>query len=577
MSSTLPHLEIVTDNSESSGSFRRPITPNSSSEESPYRLSNYYFGKNSTRSSNNSERANFTNTSHVVGGRPETDSRGEKSLNQVPQRFSQFILHDSATDRSDLPNREGISPNSRRDISDLMGSQATIFSTKGDKPRGKPRSPTRMLPHSARKNSENPVLLTRKSALKYKLSTVLNRIRKRLRRMANRISTWSRRAFVFVTRRKGTARTQFNSKGSILHRKPSVRRALSTTSRKQISGPLNNPNLGQPADRVDKLAPEIKALVQPHLPYVPHLPHQLLHQLPHLPHDLPRSHILSRYMSEQSIPIAHKPFQAPEVEGPPPPPHKVTASLESQRLQMAWRQYLANVLAQRIQLRQEIHMFQALLAGHNVPPVFKSGASVVSSIRAEEVVASENSHEDEDTYSGARGASGTRGASGASGAKPTMSMSHSLISVSDSVLSDTDAASLPGELSDSDYDWDEGPHVEKLNSALNRRSVLGEMLDYDSDDKSSASSCISETYINSEEVNAITPPESIAMSRANSQMIKRYGTIKRHVTPVPTTPSSKYSSDDHGSPDSPPPSSPRKLPRSTGVHLQLNLVCTSEL
>lgn len=554
------HLEITTDNLASTSeqffdgkeAQLEASKSGKSNSSASYRLSKYYFEGPSSSGSQLTEKANFSNTSHFPVGLPKPVE--QESFNQVPQRFSQFLIdQNSFSDKNkhlpansqQLPKHTP-GPSYIRDISDLMGSQATIFSTKEAETQAR---------------LKQRGLLTRQKAVKYKQGTVLYRLRKRLRRFAARVANFPKKAFRFVVRRKGTRRAQVGQ--SFVQKRNSLKRNRSTMLKKSISGPITNPNLGKPAERVAGIPPEMKRMATEkelalQLRQLQIVEHQKMkdfaRSLSGSPADSKKSH-LSRYISEQLQLHAHKPrepYQATIQEsskGPTPPPHRVSrsaaltpttpphrgVSLENQMLKTAWRRYLTNVLAQRIQLRQEIHMFQSLLAGSSMPDVPEIASSYRGSFTDAE-------------------ATHTRHSSAAKPLPPIDSDTQSLVSVSDSILSDSDAASLPDEVSDSDFEED--PQVTKFTNALNRRSVLGEMLDYNSDDESVSSRELSERSEKS---------DSVQVSRANSQMLKRYGTVRKTaMTPPPAaTPSSKYLSDQE---------SPRKMPRSAAVHQNLNLV-----
>lgn len=492
-------------------------------------------------------------------------------LHQVPERFSQYI--------ADPPKASGSQQLSsqysdRRDISDSMGSQATIFSTRGDelnlrsKSKRKNRAmlgrrPTKAGPDYGEKRTQG---LFRRSALRSKEGSMSYRMKLRLRKMAAKLRAmkhWPKRIHAFVTRKKATQRATMRRNSQ---------KSSKSTGPATISAPLKNPQLGseQGAAKVDGLTAELKHMaghdVQEHSNPAPEIA-RVASPASKTSKDGKWSH-LSKFISEQqelSSPGLLKPYNSnlafSETSGPPPPPHIVSASLERQKIQVLWRRYLSNVLAQRIQIRQEITMFQALMAGQSVPSLLKGNPEVASSHNASIV----KGGSERGTNSSHLGDPISRAASAASGKVLTQTIAESdisgdddavsLVSVSDSILSDNDIVSLPEEVSD----WEEDPAVEKLHQTLNRRSVLGEMLDYESDDSSLETG--SSVYLN-----------LITQSATESAIIKRYGTLRRNrskaTTPAPTR--SFLTPPATTSPKVADFTPERIIPRSSGIHCNLN-------
>lgn len=508
-------------------------------------------------------------------------------LHQVPERFSQFI--------ADVPRSKGSNNCSsvyseHRDISDSMGSQATIFSTRQDSLSNRSRSRTRKRtilrrkPTKAGPDYDRASLgLFRRKALRFKDGSMGYRLKLRLRKLVAKLKAmkhWPRRVHAFVTKKKATQKAVMRKES--LHRRKSSKTPSAPAA---ISAPLKNPYLGkeQGASRVEGLTDELKhmagheaaktgavASLKPGPVTAVSSSHPSGNAIS--TDDGKWSHI-SKFISEQqelSSSGRGKTYNSSsaltESDAPQPPPHTVSASFEKLQMQALWRRYLANVLARRIQLRQEITLFQALVAGHSVPSMLKGTPEVALSYNASIV----KNSSDRDTNS--LPLDHSRGNSAASEKifKPlTVAESEqapdddmiSLVSVSDSILSDNDVVSLPEEVSD----WEEDPTVVKLHETLNRRSVLGEMLDYDSDDATSASG--SSNYLNLE-----------TQSATESAIVKRYGTLRRKkstvtstpaaatpvpATTVPATPSSKYLQDTA--------EVSYQIPRSTGIHCNLNV------
>lgn len=491
-------------------------------------------------------------------------------LHQVPERFSQYI--------ADPPKASGSHKSSslysdRRDISDSMGSQATIFSTREDSLNQRSKSKIRNRAMLRRKptkagpdyGKDASLGLFRRKALRSKEGSISYRMKLRLRKMVAKLKAmkhWPKRIHAFVTRKKATQRATMRSNS---------RRSQKASGPAVISAPLKNPYLGseQGAAKVEGLTAELKHMAG-------HEDHDRSAPAPETttiasPVSKPSNHgkwsHLSKYISEQqelSSPGLLKPYNSnaafSDPSAPQPPPHTVSASLEKQKIQVLWKRYLSNVLAQRIQLRQEITLFQALMAGQSVPSMLKGSPEVASSYNASIV----KGGSERGTNSSHLGDPVSRAGSAASGKVLARTIAESdvaddddavsLVSVSDSILSDIDNVSLPEEVSD----WEEESTVEKLHQTLNRRSVLGEMLDYESDDASLESG--SSVYLN-----------LCSQSATESAIIKRYGTLRRNRSKA-TTPGPRRSV------LTPPVATqvmvhdiePRLIPRSSGIHCNLN-------
>lgn len=473
-----------------------------------------------------------------------------------------------------------------RDISNSMGSQATIFSVREDQLSTKSktrlrnrgmlrRRPTKAGTDYGRDSSSG---LFRRKAVRSKDGSFGYRLRLRLRKMAAKLramKNWPKRVYAFATKKKATQRATMEKSARLL-------RSRNNSKLPMISAPLKNPYLGRElgASRVEGLTDDLKnmaghgtldnsgAAIPPKEAAIP----------PKVSDEAKWSQ-LSRYISEQqelSIPQA-KPYESSaafDSEAPPPPPHTVSASLEKQRIQGLWKQYLVGVLTQRIQLRQEIAMFQALVAGQSVPSVLKGTPEVALSYNASIVKGDSDRGTTSSHYDDFVPKSGEIERNVyAETIEDDDDDAVSFVSVSDSILSDNDAVSLPDEVTD----WEEeDPAVAKLNRSLNRRSVLGDMLNYDSDDASLGSG--SSVYLNLN-----------SQSVTESAIFKRYGTLRRKRSTATNTPkreSSIVAKATMPAPATPPPATPppatpplnaledisdSSIPRSTGIHRDLHI------
>lgn len=247
------------------------------------------------------------------------------SFNQVPKRFSSFIVDQARS--------------SVRDISDLMGSQATIFSTRPGDPQ----------PESA---ASPP--LARRGAIRARQGGLWYRMRVRMRRVADRMAH-GLRAFVVRTKRVRSFR------GALRRRRRAARAPVS--ARGAISAPVANPALGlAPATRVPHLSSAIRKMAgQPVSSSEENVPQRA-------------DSVEAKDSAPKTLEPAARPVTPPQVP-PTPPPHTagtLRAYLGEQRqrqqAQALWRQYLANVVAQRIALRQEIAVFHLLAAQLELPP-----------------------------------------------------------------------------------------------------------------------------------------------------------------------------------------------------------------
>lgn len=473
-----------------------------------------------TRNESNSDKLTgtgpaYANTLHISGRDVAMSKEAvmDVTLNQVPPRFSQFIVdqNEVATVTSTVPHRNSIT------ISELMGSQATIFSTREQsggvhRKRSRHRIPAPSVPQ-----------LSRRLAIRIKEGGLLYRLKIRMRRVMAATKQKGRRMLAYVV-------------GS---RHKSVQRRR-TKGRVTISAPLANPTLGKgSALRVPELTGALKnmagyqddnAATQPIQGHIAEYDGKMSH--------------LTNYISEQRQLSAAPESDAFLIESaaPPPPPHKDSQfEMERQRVHTLWRQYLANVLAQRILLRQEISVFQALSAGTHVARLGATDAvsshrmSFAQSQRVS--LAFSGYSEDKNIISRKQSVRSLPepniGNTPRLGSSPENPLAPSELGLLDW---ETQSSMLLVSVSDSLFSVESvDPTVQKLHRVLNRRSVLGDMLDYDSDERELVFSSGLED----------SDPD-----------LQRYGTVRRS-TP---TASSKYLD-----------ISLRLMPRSFGISQELNL------
>lgn len=444
-------------------------------------------------------------------------------LNQVPKRFSQFILdqqnpymvqrldhlsmnlismysggtpsyvdpsthrlhrrshpHTGSTATSSQPKKpstDSAVETLARNILDSMGSQATIFSIR---------------PQDADSHASS---LRRLRAVRAK-DGVLYRLKLRLKKMAHKVR------YIFTVPRKKTVKpvgpTKQKRRLRLWRRRPPTAKGAPI----KISAPMHNPKLGDGIELVPMDSRlKAKAGVQNANPV-----------------EVNDEDSLKRKML---LPPAPVPVQRPLLQQPAPPspsPRPVpTRDIHSNRkllqapvmddsledvLIEAWRHYLTQVVASRIKLRQEINFFQSLKKEQE----YKFGIDT-----EEELVARSNTvttaATTEPTAAAVESASMTR-ESTVSYAKPSYKMSVKLVATATSEYESDDDVAL------SVLD----PATDEFNHAYaNRHSVLGDMLDYVSDTTSVSSQT---------SVATSTGPEAI--SREDLGLGARYGTVVRH-------------------------------------------------
>lgn len=496
-----------------------------------YDLSNYSHLLNTVHLLQNSLRPSEDETQQLR--RLLTESAGispqpfnQETFNQVPQRFSQFIVNQNmqvAPVSSDASkSRSSPASESSEIISCLMGSQATIFSTRKHKagarePRwGRSRS---RKPRAGIDYSEDTPPLERRPAVRYKQGSAMYRLRMALRRLAARLRRGMApvRKFFVGRKHRATANVQFSSasvarkalvgqrKGPLRQRSVRLRGSRPTVA---ISGPMENPGLvsGAGADRVEHLTEELKQQAgAPRDPLVEERQGKLSH--------------LSNYIAEQrhlskNALASHTTFLT--ASGPPaPPPHKNTLfrtlSLDMAnrlKLQAAWSQYLLHVVSQRIKLRQEIHIFQTLLAlpGMSLDAggyhEFSQSGSLAESSSAKDSLSRTESIANSDISRNIE----------LSASKHTVASSVYSLNESESLVDVESLESVPETIDE---------NVHKFQQVLNRRSMLGDMLDYDSDESASSSEY---SASGASEMGSL---QCLRVSAMALPILSRYSTIRR--------------------------------------------------
>lgn len=406
---------------------------------------------------------------------PEKISDETHQFNQVPPRFSQFITEQQGHQRSvhDTSNSSSLgtesngplrrkshstlatnrvlrtknSPGSlgrmsgdrfalNRQISESMGSQATIFSTRlgSDK-------------NTKGYGSDENSLLARRKAIKFKQGGALYRIKLRLQKLLKRF-----KKLKFITK--------VSSKRMSLRKKPSMKKTL------QISVPMTNPQLGQAKVQIESSKSNNRSSKSNQLSeFIDQQQNLYLRNLDgktksiNYKSDSHRKPKITKTFDDiEEVPVSET-SSAP----PPLPPHHGNTTIISDYNDMVelWRKYLVHVLYKRIQLRQEIGLYQTMLANQELKTRQLSVGSAVNGIYAID------EHQDSET-----------------GSTTMSTSSHDTNDSNDTA----DTISETGTLSD--YDHPKVIHhfvldtdTEKFNRKYaNRQSVLGEMLDYSSDD-----------------------------------------------------------------------------------------------
>ena len=499
----------------------------------------------------------YSNTSHInMSNTPvkpqgsydlhNTPVRGqidENLFNQVPKRFSQFIIDQQVPNdvhKLDNLTLDSISiysldaprmrePNNLKISNDRMvsgqlenntelkrtpsaaGSQSTIFSTRHEKRRlfkfSKPKS--------------NISSLSRTKAIRFKEGSLFYRLKVRMKKLGKKLKALRFNNFTVSSKRTGSIKRS-NTRGKTLkrkYRKNPQNAAVRRLTSKEISVPYSNPRLGRgETERVDTLDSRLK-----HQAGAIGDPNDITNNI--------KQNQISGYIDEQqdtyinsmytktkssSINYGNNTIRKKDAKNtynstsdieeipPTPPPHlehNEFSTVEGEKANDvigAWKRYLSHVISQRIQLRQEIIFFQKLAASNDVSFMADDGMS--KEIEAHDGPESESEFVSESENTLGKSISETETLSGSE------------------IGTESDIVDLP---------------TQEFNKAYNRRSMLGEMLDYDSSDNELVSSSV---YSESSHSSTIRYENFIrsASSTASSDLGigKRYGTILRRNTTI---------------------------------------------
>lgn len=505
----------------------------------------------------------YSNTSHinmvhtpVNQNTSNTSCKNEDNLiNQVPKRFSRFIYEQQNPQIQKLDNlslnsisiysladakskgmNQSLTSNMKK-RTDTLGrlsdadsaSQTTIFST---------RQASKLMLDSPTKIKSNSSLM-RSKAIRFKEGGWYYRLKLRVKKFAKKLRALRFNNFRVPSKRTGSIKRT----GTIvkLPREKTLKRkyrqnpqniAVKRLTSKDISVPYSNPHLGQgEIKRVDNLNNELKQEAGAF--GGSHNNADIKHnQMSEYIGEQQDSYINSMYTKTKSSSInygnnslntkakRHTYNSISDIEEipPTPPPHLEHNNFSTVQGEDAndvigiWSRYLRHVISQRIQLRQEIVFFQALAANRN-------SGFVMDDLNID----TKDNYElqDESEY--------------ASDSQKTISES--------AYETETDAElitiSSPGSGITEDSDVANSP-TNEFSKIYNRRSLLGEMLDYDSSDNELVSSSV---YSNSsQESRSINAKYEDFVRRANStassnlEIGKRYGTVvrKNTITLVPS-------------------------------------------
>lgn len=530
-----------------------------SSSSVPISFPYYYIESAANSISSHKEESTpvFSNISHNLPPVPTKSVNDEiksEGFNQVPKRFSQFVReqhvpynrHQSTStsnssslgSESDTPVKRkshstlgGLGPRAKtasmasnplrtpplgsglnRQISESMGSQATIFSTRLEGENNNVRR--RRVQKSQSDNS-----LTRRNAIRFKEGGLLYRMKLRLKKWLNnlrRLRFHKTASSKRMSRNNSVKNKSLKRKG----KKPGMKKIMN------ISAPIANPNLGkEPVKRVRELDDDLK--------YEAGAPMENVNLLDEAKKDSKLSH-LDEYIGQQQglyfsdiesktnsinygrdqslkeikANAKHRPSKSKnkidEIEevplseyssiAPPPPKHgDETVISDYHDMVDLWRKYLFFVLYKRIQLRQEISMFQTMLASEDLKSRKLSIGSQLNSIYEVE-------SKSEDTIS----ESGTLASSYET--ISTVSQVQDIKGVDDLVNVDVEdeiesdfETEIETELSEGIviHQFIPDANDERFNkryTSTNRQSVLGDMLEYESDDELTISSVSSNNY-----------------------------------------------------------------------------------
>lgn len=354
-------------------------------------------------------------------GSLDAAQRRRATLNQIPEQFSEFILEQGVNTESTRT----------RQISDLMGSQATIFSTRDtdQTPSDSSRARQKNVKAGIDYTADGYGRPQRRNAIRFRPGSKMYRIYMRMKRYAAYVKNRLSQVWKFVAKSKRTgASVKLTRLGLRSRNSQSWFKRRDKGIHGRISGPVNNPRLGAStgAERVNALTEEVREMAGTmrtrSLPGNPF--HENLGKLSHLSNYIKEQKDMTPVVASSAALLVPQTMDVDvdvDVNAdapPPPPPHKrqsiafrdtpeyVKIPSSSARIDeiedcpdddsfaaptietkedlrysqkqeslgklgvQLWKQYLSNVIALRIRLRQEIALFQALAAGQAIPSYF---------------------------------------------------------------------------------------------------------------------------------------------------------------------------------------------------------------
>lgn len=491
----------------------------------------------------------------------------------------------------------------RREISDSMGSQATIFSTRQELHnvplvnrnvkksntifRRRNNKSKRTSNVRVQTSSSDASVLTRKNAIRSKQGSWLYRLKVRLQRMVAKFKFYS---FKVSSRRSASIRRSKSTKLVRKHRENPQNRDMkriqsirvSSSRFNHISSPLTNPHLGkQPVFQV--------ATIDDNLKFLAGAPKESVYMGNNRSESQGKLNHLSEYIQQQeqnymqkmidnkatsetsklilpspdfndtrsellteSVTTHVKTIDEPLSRQPPaPPPHldnsfnninmgSRNVSLAQQRdlqhqvhshsqnevrqyeIAELWNSYLKQVLFKRILLRQEINMFQnfmATLATSNNQPNTRHNI-------AESTVGT-SSYNESSILAPLKSMRGEKSVVSSYCSHSSRCQSNYSSSDKQDTASVYTTGSSESNLETKEYNYEDEEFNKKV---LNRRSMLGEMLEYLSEEDD-------ENVEDDESVASLQKTYSIVSSGKHSDvLLKTYGTVIRRSNSKPSSP-----------------------------------------
>ncbi|EMG47220.1 hypothetical protein G210_2480 [Candida maltosa Xu316] len=512
---------------------------------------------------------NLSVTSHSLASGYEIIPAKRNNSQGSPMTLDRFT--NNKHDDLEVPGQQRY-----RDISDSMGSQATIFSTRQElqdvmslkkerkrtgflfKKKSKRTSNVRVQTASSTNSS-----LMRTNAIKSKQGSWLYRLKVRIRKMLAKFKFYSfkvpskRTASIKRAKRTQTLvrKERENPQNKDLKRMQSIRRDVSGLSSAKkhfpdISAPTTNPNLGkQPVFKVSK--------IDDHLKYRAGAPKENVYIHSDIEESFGKLNHLSEYIYQQEADYMKKikvasdtsksilpspdfnetesalltasvttnALTMPPVPPPPPPhiDHSFTTNpapiLQQYDFVELWQSYLKQVLFKRIQLRQEINMFRDFVANHKTLP----GSTNTKIDQQSQSQPTDSTNNGSSVYS-----SVMEPVRSQQGEKSMVRSDNSKQNSDSCSVYTTDSHSSNGTINKDE---------EFTSRVMNRRSMLGDMLEYYSDEPED------EEHDNDDDedddlfndyadtTSSISKSNSI-LSKQSDILLKRYGTVKRKTSSV---------------------------------------------